>query len=244
MRDDEDFKEGRRHWYLSHIGVPVVLGIVTVVVTLYVNRDQGGSQPSNNGWSGTAASQLSTTSTVPPTIGAGSTTTLPPPPQTTTASPPSSTSEPSSPASAAPVDGWYDLVEFDAATWGIGFAETDPVRIGTRSFPSSIVGYYQSSTSDDNNTATWTIAGKCTQFSVWVGKDADSPSQAGVGRFVVKADDFEIFSAEIGMNDGAHLVDLNITGKVRLTLFDARKLTDAKNAWGRPRVHCTSPPGA
>ncbi|MGW4326044.1 SDR family NAD(P)-dependent oxidoreductase [Nocardia sp. NPDC004573] len=152
---------------------------------------------------------------------------------------PSATSAALAPSS----DGWYDLVEYQSVSWANGFDPVDPIRIGAVSFPSSIVGYYPSSASDPMNRATWTIGGQCDRFSVWIGKDSDSPSSAGVGRFVVRVDDQDAFTAEKSMSDPAEEVNLDISGKIRLTLFDARRSQDAKNAWGRPRVHCSAPPG-
>ncbi|MET8777112.1 NPCBM/NEW2 domain-containing protein [Nocardia sp. NPDC004654] len=142
-----------------------------------------------------------------------------------------------------PSDGWYELTAYQSVAWNNGFDPVDPVRIGSASFPSSIVGYYPSSSSDPMNRATWMVGGKCDRFSVWIGKDAESASSAGVGRFVVKADDREVFADEMSMTDAAREVDIDLSGVVRLTLFDTRKSQDAKNAWGRPRVHCTAPPG-
>ncbi|MFD6453453.1 NPCBM/NEW2 domain-containing protein [Nocardia sp. NPDC060220] len=143
----------------------------------------------------------------------------------------------------APSAGWYELTSYRSVTWNNGFDPVDPVRIGSASFPSSIVGYYPSTTSDPMNRAIWTVGGKCDRFSVWIGKDADSASSDGVGRFVVQTDDREAFAGEMSMADAAREVDLDISGVVRLTLLDTRRSQDAKNAWGKPRVHCTEPPG-
>ncbi|MEU4595953.1 NPCBM/NEW2 domain-containing protein [Nocardia sp. NPDC023988] len=147
------------------------------------------------------------------------------------------------PSTGARADGWYELTSYRAVSWNNGFDPVDPVRIGSASFPSSIVGYYPSTSSDPMNRAIWTIGGTCDRFSVWIGKDADSGSSDGIGRFVVQADDREVFTGEMTMDDGAREVTVDISGAFRLTLFDTRRPQDAKNAWGRPRVHCTEPPG-
>ncbi|WP_278262231.1 NPCBM/NEW2 domain-containing protein [Nocardia sp. AG03] len=143
----------------------------------------------------------------------------------------------------APTVGWYDLTAYRAVSWNNGFDPVDPVRIGAASFPASIVGFYPSTSSDPMDRAIWTVGGKCDRFSVWIGKDADSSSSDGVGRFVVQTDDREAFAAEMSMADAAREVALDITGAIRLTLLDTRRSQDAKNAWGQPRVHCTEPPG-
>lgn len=142
-----------------------------------------------------------------------------------------------------PSAGWYELTSYQSVAWSNGFDPVDPVRIGSASFPSSIVGYYPSTSSDPMNRALWTVGGKCDRFSVWIGKDADSASSDGVGRFVVQADDREVFAGEMSMADPAREVAIDISGVVRLTLLDTRRSRDAKNAWGQPRVHCTEPPG-
>ncbi|MGW5924227.1 NPCBM/NEW2 domain-containing protein [Nocardia fluminea] len=143
----------------------------------------------------------------------------------------------------APSAGWYELTSYQSVAWNNGFDPVDPVRIGSASFPSSIVGYYPSTSSDPMNRAIWTVGGKCDRFSVWIGKDADSASADGVGRFVVQADDREVFAGEMSMADAAHEVAIDISGVLRLTLLDTRRSQDAKNAWGQPKVHCTAPPG-
>ncbi|MET7767509.1 NPCBM/NEW2 domain-containing protein [Nocardia sp. NPDC005366] len=142
-----------------------------------------------------------------------------------------------------PVTGWYELVQYRAVVWNNGFDIIDPVRIGAQSFPSSIVGNYASSAGDQMNKATWALAGACTTLSMWIGKDADSSYQAGVGRFVISVDGREIFSADRSLRDAAQEVTLDISGAVQVTLFDTRRGQEARNAWGRPRVECSSPPG-
>lgn len=144
-------------------------------------------------------------------------------------------------STAAPAN-WYDLTKLQSVVWNNGFNPVDPVRIGAGSYPAGIVGSYQSSSTDQNNKAVWAIGGQCTEFSAWVGKRADS-SGGGTGRFVVMGDDRELFSAEVGPNDPAVEVRVDITGVIRLTLFDIRRLSDATNAWGRPRVLCGTAPG-
>ncbi|MFC0113266.1 NPCBM/NEW2 domain-containing protein [Kibdelosporangium aridum] len=138
---------------------------------------------------------------------------------------------------------WYDLTGYVPTSFGNGHYSVGEIRIGTKSFPNSIRGSYTSTASDPNNSRTWTVAGNCTQLSVWVGKDADSRETAGTGRFIVKAEDVEITSAEAVMTDPAKEISIGISGVVRLTLFDTRGGRDANNAWGSPRVYCTAPPG-
>lgn len=227
---------------------PLWIGVITaatlLVVTLanidgawsFIDRVTGDDSP--------PAAQLAQPSALP------ATTTTATPTKTTTASTSSTTTTSTTTSatrttSAEPrtTDGWYDLVEYQSVSWNNGFDAVDPIRIGAASFPSSIVGYYPSSSSDPMNKATWTIGGGCDRFSVWIGKDSESSSSAGVGRFVIKTDDREIYTGEMAMNDGAREVDLDISGAVRLTLLDTRRSQDAKNAWGRPRVHCATAPG-
>lgn len=156
---------------------------------------------------------------------------------TTTAAP--STSSSVTRTTAAPI--WYDLAKLRAVVWNNGFDPIDPVRIGASSYPASIVGYYQSSASDQNDKAVWAIGGQCTEFDAWVGKNTDS-SGGGTGRFVIIGDDRELFSTELGPNDPATQIHIDITGVIRLTLFDTRHLQDSTNAWGRPRVLCPTAP--
>lgn len=140
-------------------------------------------------------------------------------------------------------EGWYELTAYRAVAFGNGHYSVDSITIGTESYPSSIRGSYSSSASDPNNFRTWLVGGKCSQLSVWVGKDQSSPQSAGTGRFVIKNGDIEIRAAEATMNDAAKHLEVDIKGVSRLTLLDTRKRLDANNAWGNPRVLCTEPPG-
>lgn len=226
-----------------------VFGVVALVVVGLANLD--GALSFVDRIRGDEPSALPPATTTTPRVSAiaPSATNTPQPTSTTSSAAATSTStvRPSPSATSAAFapssDGWYDLVEYQSVSWANGFDPVDPIRIGAVSFPSSIVGYYPSSASDPMNRATWTIGGQCDRFSVWIGKDSDSPSSTGVGRFVVRVDDQDAFTAEKSMTDPAEEVNLDISGKIRLTLFDARRSQDAKNAWGRPRVHCSGPPG-
>jgi hypothetical protein len=140
-------------------------------------------------------------------------------------------------------EGWFELTAYRAVAFGNGHGSVDSITIGTESYPSSIRGYYSSSASDQNNFRTWLVGGKCSQLSVWVGKDQASPKSAGTGRFIVKNGDIEIRTAEATMNDAPEHLEVDITGVSRLTLLDTRRRLDADNAWGNPRVLCTEPPG-
>ncbi|MEU4743180.1 NPCBM/NEW2 domain-containing protein [Actinosynnema sp. NPDC023658] len=141
------------------------------------------------------------------------------------------------------VEGWYNLTAYRTLGGGNGFYFVNSIDIGSASYSDSIRASYSSSTADPNNHQTWQSGGKCTRFSAWVGKDAASSSSTGTGRFVIKAEDVEIASAEATMATAAQHIDIDITGVVRLTLFDTRGGRDADNAWGTPRVYCTAPPG-
>ncbi|MFC3964368.1 NPCBM/NEW2 domain-containing protein [Nocardia jiangsuensis] len=219
-----------------------VFGVIAVAVVVLSNLDgavsfverflPGSDQPA-------IAAPVSATTPPPSTPPAVTSTPRPTTTTTTSGSPSTSTTRTDPP----PTDGWYDLIEYQSASWNNGFDAVDTVGIGTARFPSSIVGYYGSSVSDPMNRATWAISGKCDRFTVSIGKDVESPSSAGVGRFIVKLDDQEAFAGEMSMPDPARVVDLDITGKSRLTILDTRRSQDAKNAWGRPRVHCSEPPG-
>ncbi|MBH0781395.1 NPCBM/NEW2 domain-containing protein [Nocardia bovistercoris] len=232
---------------------PLWIGVITAATLLVVtlaNIDGAWSFIDRiTGDDSGGATQIARTPALPPatTTTTTATTTSGTPTSTSTTSTTGASTSPSSTrtTSAEPrtADGWYDLVEYQSVSWNNGFDPVDPIRIGAASFPSSIVGYYPSSSSDPMNKATWTIGGGCDRFSAWIGKDSESSSSAGVGRFVIKTDDREIYTAEMAMNDGAREVDLDISGAVRLTLLDTRRSQDAKNAWGRPRVHCATAPG-
>ncbi|MFV2116482.1 NPCBM/NEW2 domain-containing protein [Micromonospora sp. LOL_025] len=140
-------------------------------------------------------------------------------------------------------EGWFDLTAYDSVAFGNGHRSVNSVKIGEADYPNSIRGYYQSSASDPNNRRTWLVGGKCTRLSVWVGKDQASSENAGTGRFIVKIEDVERRAVEATMTDAPQHIELDITGAVRLTLFDTRGGRDAYNAWGSPRVYCTAPPG-
>jgi len=142
---------------------------------------------------------------------------------------------------ATPSSTWYDLAALRPIAKNLGFFLVDPVRIGTETFPASIVGTQPSNVAGPMNKGTWPLGGQCSEFSVSIGKRMDSAG-AGTGRFVVTGDDRELFSAELGPNDPAMPVTIDVTGVLRLTLLDVRQSADAENAWGRPRVLCTSAP--
>jgi transcriptional regulator with XRE-family HTH domain len=135
---------------------------------------------------------------------------------------------------------WPGEVPDDAPArpWGEAWAEL--TRLVDVLRPKS---EYGAMAADPNNRRTWLAAGKCSRLSVWVGKDAASSSTAGAGRFVVKAEDVETASADATITDSPQHIDIDITGVVRLTLFDTRASRDANNAWGSPLVYCTAPPG-
>ncbi|APA99952.1 NPCBM/NEW2 domain-containing protein [Nocardia seriolae] len=137
---------------------------------------------------------------------------------------------------------WYNLSKLSAVIWNNGFTPFDPVRIGAAPYPAGIVGGYQSSATDQNDKAVWAIGGQCTAFEASVGKNTDSAG-GGTGQFVVIGDDRELYSTAVGPNDPAVDVHVDISGVIRLTLYDTRHLQDATNAWGRPRVLCGSSPG-
>ncbi|MEU0538276.1 NPCBM/NEW2 domain-containing protein [Nocardia sp. NPDC005978] len=136
---------------------------------------------------------------------------------------------------------WYDLTTLKSIIWNNGFTPIDPVQIGANSYPAGIVGSYQSSATDPNNRAIWAISSKCTEFRAWVGKNTTSAG-GGTGRFVVIGDGRELRSVELGPNDPATEIRVNITGVNQLTLMDTRRMTEASNAWGRPGVLCGSVP--
>lgn len=173
-------------------------------------------------------------STPPVAVSATATTT------TTTGLTPAIGPSATSPQAHAPIS--YDLTKLRSVVWNNGFDPVDPVRIGTGTYPAGIVGSYQSSSSDQNDKAVWAIAGQCTAFDTSVGKNTDS-SGGGTGHFVVLGDDRELFSVDVGPNDPAADVHVDITGIIRLTLLDTRHGQDATNAWGRPRILCAGSPG-
>jgi len=152
---------------------------------------------------------------------------------------------PGTPPSARSGPGWFDLTAYESVSSGNGFYTVNSINIGTGpdSYPNSFRASYPSSASNPNNRRVWLLGGKCTRLSVWVGKDASSSKSTGTGRFSVKAEDVEIRAVDATMTDAPQHIDLDITGVVRLTLFDTRGGQDANNAWGSPRVQCTAPLG-
>ncbi|KOV87965.1 hypothetical protein ADL03_05855 [Nocardia sp. NRRL S-836] len=146
---------------------------------------------------------------------------------------------------AQPVEGWYNLTGYESVAFGNGHYSVESIRIGIgeETYFDSIRGSYSSSAAQPNNYRTWLTGGKCTRLSVWVGKDAASSQTAGVGQFVVKAQDTQITSRQAGINDAPQHIDIDISNVVRLTLLDIRGGRDANNAWGTPKVYCTVPPG-
>ncbi|RJQ81012.1 hypothetical protein D5S17_06275 [Pseudonocardiaceae bacterium YIM PH 21723] len=238
---------GNKKWYLlAGTLLVTVLGFIADVdgAIGFAERVAGVDKPESStaaGGTGVAESSLPTTSTSPVTPTA-ELTGNDSPPRTTSRS--GSLSTPTVPAGRS-ATGWFDLIAYDPVAFGNGHSSVNSISIGTGStpYPSSIKAYYPSSASNPSNRRTWLVGGHCTQLSVWVGKDASSSSSAGIGRFVVKAEDIEIGSAEAGMSDAPKHIELDITGVSRLTLFDTRAGNDANNAWGSPRVFCTAPPG-
>jgi NPCBM/NEW2 domain-containing protein len=156
---------------------------------------------------------------------------------------PSPSPSPDTTATTGSTEGWYELTAYRSVAFGNGHDSVDSITIGTESYPSSIRGTYPSSAANQNNFRTWLVGGKCTQLSVWVGKDQASPRSAGTGRFIVKNGDLEMRTAEASMDDAPQHLEVDITGVSRLTLLDTRQRLDADNAWGNPRVQCTEPPG-
>jgi hypothetical protein len=138
---------------------------------------------------------------------------------------------------------WYDLTSYEPVSFGNGHSSVNSITIGTKSFPNSIRGYYQSSNADPNDRRTWLAAGACDQLSVWVGKDSQSSGNDGTGHFSVRAENSEIASADATLTSPPQELAVDITGVSRLTLLDTKASQDANNAWGSPKVHCTAPPG-
>jgi len=242
-----NFTKGKRSWWLAVItlaaGVVVALANIDGALS-FVGRFTTGAPSSTMATPETQALPASNSLSAIAPASVTPVTTTPAPSSTIAGSATRTTSAPSSTNAVLPApDGWYELTGYQSVAWNNGFDPVDPIRIGSASFPSSIVGYYPSSSSDPMNRATWTVGGACDRFSAWIGKDAESPSSAGVGRFVVKADDRDVFTGEMSMKDAARELDIDISGAVRLMLFDTRGSQDAKNAWGNPRVHCAAPPG-
>ncbi|MDX3661476.1 NPCBM/NEW2 domain-containing protein [Streptomyces sp. ID05-26A] len=155
---------------------------------------------------------------------------------------------PTTPALAAPPppeENWYDLTTYETVETGGGHESVPSIGIGVgkEPFARGIRGGAVSSAAQPNNRATWVTAGKCTRLSVWVGKDAASSGQDGVGQFVVRADDKEAATRQAGIADAPQHVEVDLSDVDRLTLMDVRGSRDAANAWGTPRVFCTAPPG-
>ncbi|MGX1762654.1 NPCBM/NEW2 domain-containing protein [Streptomyces lydicus] len=137
----------------------------------------------------------------------------------------------------------YNLANTRSAVWNNGFDVVSEARIGAQRFPASIIGSYQSSATDQNNKATWALARACTQLDVAIGKNADSVSSTGTGRFVILGDGRELINEEVTAADPPRLIRVDISGVMRLTLLDTRQLSDATNVWGTPSVYCQSNPG-
>jgi hypothetical protein len=241
---------GRRKWYVALVAVLAATlaflanidGTLSFFERLFGSGDDSAaSAPSAGrapGTSGTATVALTST-----TVSPGEKTSTPAEPprrDTTTTTQPEAVPETQAPRS---TEGWYNLTGYRTLGGGNGFSFVNSISIGSTSYPDSIRASYSSSAADPNNIQTWQTGGKCTRFSGWVGKDAASGSSAGTGRFIVKAEDVEITSTESTITDAAQHLELDITGVVRLTLFDTRGGRDANNAWGTPRVFCTAPPG-
>lgn len=155
------------------------------------------------------------------------------------------TSAPATPIAPAAGPIAYKLTAVQSVVWNNGFDSVTSVRIGSMPpFPDSIVGNYQSSAADQNNKAIWVTGGQCSVFDVWIGKDAGSGnSGSGAGRFVVMDNAREVDSRSMGPDDPPYHWQVDITGVVRLTIYDTRASKDMANAWGTPQVTCTGPPG-
>ncbi|MGW6442965.1 NPCBM/NEW2 domain-containing protein [Lentzea sp. NPDC055074] len=153
-----------------------------------------------------------------------------------------------SPALAAPpspVEDWYDLTTHATVEAGTGHEVVPSVSIGIgkEPFAHGLRGTSTSSPAQPNNSRTWLTAGRCTRLSVWVGKDAASAQQDGVGQFVIKADETEAATRQASIGDAPQHVEVDLSDVDRLTLLDVRASRDAVNAWGAPRVFCAAPPG-
>lgn len=227
---------------LKIVGICLLVGSLIGTAVLFNGSAQGTGRGNTAGPSGTAPSTRVSTSQE----ASGNRTT--PTSETPVQDKPITTSVASSPGATAPpraAGGSYDLTAYEPVSFGNGHSSVNSISIGTGTdpFPSSIKGYYSSSASDPNNRRTWLTGGKCTKLTAWVGKDAASSKTAGTGRFIVKAEDVEIASKQAMISDAPQRIDIDITGVIRLTLFDTRGGQDAFNAWGTPQVQCTSPPG-
>jgi hypothetical protein len=235
---------GRNKWYV--VVAVFLAGVVTFANDLI---DLGDHVFGND--DADAAAPSRTAPGAPPVSAGGGSSTLPEPPSAPTSSVAVGTvvrrPESSAPVAPSPVrrsgPAWYDLIAFEAVSFGNGHSSVSSITIGTSSYPNSIRGYYQSSASDPNDRRTWATAGACDRLSVWVGKDATSAGTGGSGHFGVQAEGAEIAGADATLNDPPQHLDVDITGVSRLTLLDTKASRDANNAWGSPKVHCTAPPG-
>lgn len=142
-------------------------------------------------------------------------------------------------------EGWYDLSLHEPLEIAQGqeLVPSIVIGVGKEAFPNSIRGFLVSSPTQQVNASTWTTDSKCTRLSVWIGKDAASTLTDGAGEFVVEADGEEIASRQATSSDAPQHVEVDISTVDRLRLLDVRGSKDADNAWGNPRVYCTSPPG-
>lgn len=179
---------------------------------------------------------------VPPTTLVSNEATTSPATTGRTTPPGGSDREPTSQAARGP--NWYDLAEIRYVATGGGISSPGAIRIGKgEEFPNSFRGRSSSSVSSRNNSRTWLLGGMCSEIEVWVGKDAASPYDAGVGRFYVQGDGGdELGSAEATITDEPKRIRVSVAGVSRLTLLDTRNNSDAFNAWGRPRVFCDRAP--
>ncbi|WP_157514339.1 NPCBM/NEW2 domain-containing protein [Nocardia concava] len=227
-------KETRSNRRYTLVGGLVVVGLVAgiLVFTLWPGRGSDNSDSEN----------MQATKSLFPVLVSPSANAVPSSNPTT---PRASVSETSivAPRVSGPI--WYKLTQLRAVTWNNGFDLVDPVRIGAESFPASIVGNYQSSASDQNNKAVWAIGGQCSEFKAWIGKNTDSGNSGiGSGRFVILGDGGrELYSETRGPTDPALLVDINIAGVTRLTIYDTRGGQDMANAWGSLQILCAGSPG-
>lgn len=239
--------KSKKKWYITAGTVVAVLLAFLANMDGTINffdRLLGADEPTVTGSAG--GSETSTTPTLSETTSASTTApTTVEDSQSTSVS--TSTHRGSTDSQATPrtTAGWFDLTAYRPVAFGNGHDSVNSINIGTGvdPYPNSIQGYYSSSASDPNNRRTWQVGGHCTRFSAWVGKDASSSHTAGTGRFIIKAEDIEIHSAEATITDAPVPIELDITGIIRLTLLDTRTGQDANNAWGTPRVYCTAPPG-
>lgn len=244
---------GRRKWYIAAATISVALlaflanidGTLGFFERLSGSENNDAASADGSGSGNTAKSPSTATlpnlgmTTAP---GDGPETIQRTPVETTTAARRADTTAQPTPRI---TEGWFNLTAYYAVAFGNGHYSVPSIQIGAgaTAYPDSIRGSYPSSESDPNNSRTWLVGGKCTRLSVWVGKDAGSTRSEGVGRFIVKAEDIEIYAVDAVMTDTPKHIEIDITGVSRLTLLDTRSSLHANNAWGSPRVHCTAPPG-